>query len=121
MARRTWWAGKLRRSGSAHQAQLWGPLHKPAPCRPLSLPRRLASPNAATEQGSEPHLTRLAPAGPAAPAKAPAAATKAPEPAPLQAAKAEREKKPPLTQRQEGQSVQDLIKASLGDYDVRPC
>ena len=32
--------------------------------------------------------------------------------------KEEREKSPPLTQRQEGQSVQDLIRSSLGDYDV---
>lgn len=33
--------------------------------------------------------------------------------------KEEREKTPPLTQRQEGQSVQDLIRSSLGDYEVR--
>ena len=31
----------------------------------------------------------------------------------------EREKSPPMTKQQDGQSVQDLIKASIGDYEAR--
>ena len=38
----------------------------------------------------------------------------------VKTAKVEREKSPPMTKQQEGQSVQDMIKASLGDYEVTP-